>query len=174
VWEKLPPGLFADFSKPPRLAKSPKEVLDSLEEKVGPIRQFFARAQTEEGKSIGAAMEWYLDAEAGENETLAYLSCCIGLEAILGDHSASGGDNVSGDRLADRYAFLLGKKHETRRELRREYKQVLDARGDLVHGRAARIPEKHKHKLRSVRQMLWQVLWHEFRSLLNQEPAAGT
>jgi len=162
-------GLFGESEA--RLATTDAEVVKTLKFRTDSVRRFFSLADTEEAQSIGAAIEWYLDAETGENETLAYLSCCIGLEAILGDHSVGKDrDLVSTSRLIDRYAFLLGKNHEARRRLRKEYDDILTARGDLVHGRAFRLPAEHRLKLHTVRGMLWRVIWHEYQSLLVASP----
>ena len=73
-------------------------------------------------------------ADTAENSTVAFLQRCIGLEAILGDD-----ENVRTipltDRLADRYAYLMGRTPSERSGLRGQFREVYGHRSDVIHSR---------------------------------------
>lgn len=85
---------------------------------------------------IRAALEWHFDADTADNQTVAFLQRCIGLEAILGDDEQSRTVPLT-DRLADRYAYLMGQTASERVELRTHFRKVYARRSDLVHSRKA-------------------------------------
>ncbi|MFS2135771.1 hypothetical protein [Duganella sp. Dugasp56] len=120
-----------------------------------------------EGKTgydaIAAAIEWYEDSRFASNQTVALLSACIGLEALLrGEEQESDLSN----RLADRYAYMLGRNPTQRKELFGDYKSVLTLRGKLVHSKQARLSEEDRVILRRSQGMLKAVIKHELAALL--------
>jgi hypothetical protein len=153
-----------------REPKSNDEWSSAIESKAHYTPRFFEASADPDAKRLSAAMEWYQDSVHGENQTLAYLSACIGLEAILGD-SSEGTDNVSTQRLTDRYAFLMGDGHQSRNELKKAYSEVLITRGKLVHARDSRLSKENLGRLDTARDMLWSVIWHELRRMIKRRAA---
>ncbi|WP_143277728.1 HEPN domain-containing protein [Bordetella genomosp. 10] len=123
------------------------------------VRDYFKCKSDPDYGRIATAIEWLLDAETADNETLAYLSSCIGLEALIGGGDAS--ENIAGQRLADRYAYTLGRNAARRKALQAQYLDVLQIRGRLVHGRVSKLSPEDRPKLDMVRSMLADLLVHE-------------
>lgn len=92
---------------------------------------------------IQSAIEWAYEASTTDNDTIAFLQVCIGLEAILGDETAS--ESISAT-LADRCAYLLGNDIQGRRTIRENFRELYKRRSKLAHGRAIRLePEEWKY-----------------------------
>jgi hypothetical protein len=138
---------------------------EALGRNLDPVVQFFAASIEPDFVSICAAIEWYQDSLSAENQTFAYLAACIGLEAILGsDQSIVGLSN----RLADRYAFLLGRGRSDRERLIEQYLKVLNVRGRLVHAKAPRLTPDESEQLNLARGMLKLVIKHEIDKMLTR------
>ena len=113
---------------------------------------------------VAAAIDWFYDCQFGDNQTVAYLAGCIGLESILGAEESM---SELSSRLCDRYAFLLGKNKNERKAMSEEYKKILNLRGQLVHAKKPRLPGDQKDALFKVRSMLDKVIWHEICNIRN-------
>lgn len=85
---------------------------------------------------IRSAIEWAYEASTTDNDTIAFLQVCIGLEAILGDETTS--ESISAT-LADRCAYLLGNDIQGRQTIRENFKELYKRRSKLAHGRAIRL-----------------------------------
>lgn len=116
-----------------------------------------------ENAAIATAIEWYMDSRLVENQTVALLEICIGLEAILGDE---GEIKDMTNRLCDRLGFLLGKSREQRRILSEQYRKVLSLRGKLVHGKQAKLDQDGSKVLSVARDLLRDVIQHELGQLI--------
>jgi hypothetical protein len=113
---------------------------------------------------VRAAMEWYIDARASHNESIAFLQRCIGLEALLG--ADSGRRDVT-EKLADRYAYLLGKTESVRVDMRKAFKSMYAHRSAIVHGRASQLSKEHKLASAMADDMLLHSAWAELNNLLS-------
>jgi hypothetical protein len=142
------------------LADTDSEVEEALRLNLSPVKEFFESSSHPDFSSIGAAIEWYEDSQATENETFGYLAACIGLEAILGSDETM---TSMSKRLADRYSFLLGKNRSEREAMAAEYGRVLDLRGKLVHAKAVRLQPQERYLLNRAREMLKRVIQHEVK-----------
>ncbi|MDA8258143.1 MAG: HEPN domain-containing protein [Betaproteobacteria bacterium] len=113
---------------------------------------------------IRAALEWYFDADTADNQTVAFLQRCIGLEAILGDDENLRTTPLT-DRLADRYAYLMGQTASERIGLREHFRKVYGRRSDVVHSRraAARIDFRNEIEAQT---MLSNLIRKEVSGLL--------
>ncbi|SAL11968.1 hypothetical protein AWB64_00460 [Caballeronia sordidicola] len=112
---------------------------------------------------IRAAMEWYVDSSATSNESIAFLQRCIGLEALLG---VDGGRRDVTERLADRYAYMLGRTESERMNLRQAFKGMYSHRGDVVHGRASKLMKAHRPASAAAAEMLLRCTWAEMHNML--------
>lgn len=119
--------------------------------------------QLNENSSIATAIEWYMDSRLVENQTVALLEICIGLEAILGDETEI---KDMTNRLCDRLGFLLGNSREQRRVLSEQYRKVLSLRGKLVHSKQARLDQDGSEILSLARGLLRDVIEHELSQLI--------
>lgn len=145
-----------------RPAETTEEMHQALEGALVPVTRFFAAHPEPDFNSIAAAIEWYEDAKFADNQTFSYMAACIGLEALLGSNDYM--ENMS-KRLADRYAFLLGKTRTEREKMIRDYGDVLRLRGKLVHSKVARIDSKDLSLLFKARQMLYDAIWHQVSAM---------
>lgn len=124
---------------------------------------------------IRAALEWYFDADTAENSTVAFLQRCIGLEAILGDDENSRTSPLT-DRLADRYAYLMGRTPSERSELRGQFREVYGHRSDVIHSRKAAGSVDFRTDA-AAKAMLANVISREYWGLirsLGQSKGSGT
>jgi len=151
---------FGQEGRPPKNEEEARRAQDHV---LSDVRRYFAARSDEDFGQIAAAIEWYQDSMWAENDTFAYIAACIGLEAVLG----SGEEHLDSlsKRLADRYAFLMGKGRKEREELRAAYSSVLNLRGRLVHGKAARLDSKERPLLKKVQDLLLQLLWKEIHRI---------
>ena len=131
--------------------------------------------QESDVRALVSALEWAHDSIYTENQTLAYLAACIGMEALLGegqDGKESNLDQMS-KRLADRYAYLMGNGRSDRKRLSAEYDEVRILRGRLVHGRKARLTVGEQATLHKAQTMLLNVIWKELRQMRGERQIAG-
>lgn len=126
------------------------------------VHRFFEAEDHPDFEGISAGIEWYQDSIFADNQSFSYIAACIGLEALFGSNNNI--DNLS-KRLADRYAFLLGKSRAERESMIKDYTDVLNLRGRLVHSKAARLNEKDSGLLFTARQMLLKAIWHELHAM---------
>lgn len=156
--------LFANFRK----AETPEEKLRALTPKLEFIKNFYSQASAVGFGQICTAIEWYQDSHLADDESMAFISACIGLESILGEDEQGKGLSEMSRRLGDRYAFMLGKDRAERSRLAQEFWQITDLRGRLVHARTARLKIRDRHHLDLVRDMLWKTITHEMQPILRQ------
>ena len=141
-----------------RQANTAEEKNLGLTDCLAQLKRYFSYSSYSDFPSIAAAIEWYQDSKFADNQTFSYLAACIGLEALLG--SSEHMDTMS-KRLADRYAFLLGKSRADREQLSAEYRDLLDLRGKIVHAKRARLSSDSQASLHKIQTMLYQAIWHE-------------
>lgn len=146
---------------PSIIAASDEERVVCIKEQLGKARQFFAQSDEAIGH-IHTAIEWYEDSLLSQDQTIAFISACIGLESILGD--ANHIDEMT-LRLADRYAFLLGRNRAEREQLSAEFRVIFKTRGRLVHARVSKLGNRDLSQLNSARAMLKRCLLKEVRPL---------
>jgi len=127
-------------------------------------KHFFQLPDNLVKRQLGAAIEWLMDSSLDFNDTVAYLKACIGIESILGD-PAQRMDELS-NRLEDRYAFMTGRDRAEREELGKVFREVLNARGKLVHARQRRLNPSQRHLLEEAKKILSRCIAHELKTLL--------
>ncbi|WP_395315801.1 hypothetical protein [Variovorax sp. UC74_104] len=147
------------LTEPDREPRSDEERLIAIDSMLGPLRRYFNARSEQDFQQIAAAIEWYQDSVYADNDTFAYIAACVGLEALIGSEDEHL-DSLS-KRLADRYAFLIGTSRKDREELRQQYNRVLRVRGELVHGKAARLAPKERSLLNTAQMMLMRLIWKE-------------
>ena len=111
----------------------------------------------ENTEPIKSAIEWAFDSHANDNDTLAFIQACIGIEAVIGDDTK---DNITAT-LADRCAYLLGDSISARKKIRENFEKLYDIRSKIVHGRKACLDDEQRHFLDYAQIMLKRVIWKE-------------
>jgi hypothetical protein len=160
------PGLLnlLDFNVRP--AKDDEERGAAIAAAVRPgLSKLFSIRAHPDFERLAAAIDWHEDSIHSDNQTVAYLAACIGMEAILGDSDSI---QEMSARLADRLAFRMGGDREDRQRLWKRYKAILSVRGDLVHAKAARLTSENRRLLWDARDLLHNLIWHELKTLYKQ------
>ena len=137
------------------------EKIEAFERMLVPISRILKHRKLSVFRPIQAAIEWYQDSLFINDQTIAYLSACIGLEAIFGESDM----NEMSRRVEDRYAFLLGKNSEDRKKLAEEYREILKIRGKIVHAREKKLNNYQSSSLYKVQEMLRKSIMHELSVL---------
>jgi hypothetical protein len=150
------------LTAPDREAVTPEDFARAIRLRMGAVTSFLA-INTEDAAPVRAAMEWFIDADASQNETVAFLQRCIGLEALLG--SSESRRDVT-ERLADRYAYLVCTTASARDVQRKRFNAMYRHRSEIVHGRSTKLSEEHRRASWDARDMLLQVVWREMHNVL--------
>jgi hypothetical protein len=103
-----------------------------------------ATADDKNLRRLRSAIEWAFEAERAREASASLVESFIALEALLGDEEEE--SIASGritDRLADRYAFLVGTTLMERARARDEFKRLYKVRGRVVHGNQSRAALAH-------------------------------
>lgn len=123
-----------------------------------------AKFSSEEITAIRTAIEWAFDSNANDNDTVAFIQVCVGLESLLGENA---GQESLTDTLADRCAYLLGNNHRARKNIKKNFKELYRLRSKVVHGRALRLKDHESGYLSWGKQILDKVIHKEIRYLEN-------
>jgi hypothetical protein len=142
----------------------------TAEEKVSAIKTNFHSAATllnipshvEDAGTLKTAIEWSFDSSIDKNNTFSFLQACIGLEALLGDEKK---DRVT-DKLADRYAYLLGKTLSDRKHYREQFLEIYEHRSNIMHGRRAKLKGVDYTAMFNAQSMLDKCVKVEISGLL--------
>lgn len=143
---------------------SSKEIADALVGKLTGLTKFLSiPIENEDAIRIKAAIEWWIDGSASENQTISFLQLCIGFEALMGEE---GGDNGMTERLADRYSYLLGKTISERKRLREQFRTIYRRRSEIVHQREVNLRRDDELARSQAKVMLQMAIQTETRQLL--------
>lgn len=157
----LTPRAQSEIGQVVGIDEFPSRILQSLGAAMGIIG---ADVTSSDVGEILTACEWLFDSEVSDNETIAFLEVCMGIEAILG---AYGKERSVTHTLADRLAYTLGKSRADRRTLAERFVQFYDVRSDLVHGRVAVLEPKQKIELSWGKLRLAELIRREIQLQTN-------
>jgi hypothetical protein len=143
--------------------------IEELDRRLEPVRRFFARTGDVGHDRLAAAMEWHFDAINIEDQTMAFLAGCIGMEAVYGDANDSERSAIT-QRLTDRYSYHMGTSSGSRRQLLSQYRKILETRGKLVHARASRLERDQRTQLTDLRLILERSIARELREFVGLAP----
>ena len=142
----------------PVAAPPPPFDLDCTRAAAAEVNRFLSQADSPGFQRVTAAIEWLFDSETAADQTMGYLAACIGIESILGDDEKG---ELHTTRLADRYAYMLGRDRTERGKLAKTFLQAFSVRGTLVHARQPRLSRDDQEHLHSIRAILKDLLGHE-------------
>lgn len=124
----------------------------------------------EESRRVKSAIEWCFDSYIVQNQTLAFLQVCIGLEALFGDERQNKKQNerqniALTETLADRCSYLIGSDIKGRKKIKEEFKELYGVRSDLVHGSITELDNNQKRYLNWGRSILKYSISKEIKHL---------
>jgi hypothetical protein len=143
-----------------------KAVADGAVEPV--VKNFLKRpielieCNVEESIRVKSAIQWCFDSYISENKTLSFLQVCIGLEALLGDDGYNGSLT---EILADRCSYLISSDIKGRKTIKKNFKELYDARSKLVHGNATELDSNQRYFLNWGRTILEYAIVKEIKHL---------
>lgn len=147
-----------------KIAETKTEKIEALQLELSDIRKILdCTIDGLDATRIRTALEWSFDSQQNENQTLAFIQACIGLEALLGDDEQ---DEPLTTRLADRCAYLLGQGHQDRGRIRTMFKEIYKVRSKLVHGRTPTLNFHDAKQLDFAQSFLDAVIRKERISLV--------
>ena len=88
------------------------------------------------------AINWYGTAVDMTDPVLKFLNYAIVLEVLISKFEKDS-DRTITDKLAEGVAFLLGKKYEKRREIKKKIKKLYRIRSAIVHGGLDSVDDKN-------------------------------
>jgi len=118
--------------------------------------------EAEESRRVKSAIEWRFNSDTVENQTLAFLQVCIGLEALLGDDKTK--DNLT-ETLADRCSYLISSDIKGRKTIKKQFKVLYDVRSKLVHGNVTELDSHQKESLGWGKIILEYAILKEIKHL---------
>lgn len=119
----------------------------------------------EECPRIKAAIEWSFDSLTAENETMAFLKACIGLEALLGKNEA--GPSLT-EALSDRCAYLIATSIKSRKSIKERFKELYKLRSKIVHGSINHLDRENLIQLEFAKHFLRSAIRKEMQYALPQ------
>lgn len=137
---------------------NPEEIIDYI----STIISHLIEDQSSEAKRIRMAIGWYMNSSYNEDDTMAFLQICMGLEAIFGDDQDQGGLTKM---LADRCAYLIGKNMTQRRKIKEGFGKIYTIRSKIVHGVINRLNEEDKSMRNYAKGLLQAALKREIVNL---------
>ncbi len=118
--------------------------------------------KSEDGAKIKAAIEWSFDSLTAENQAMAFLKACIGLEALLGESSV---DQPLTEMLADRCSYLISGSIAGRKLVKEKFKEIYKTRSKIVHGVVTHMDSMDFASLAIARNFLYAAIRKEMTNL---------
>jgi len=134
---------------------------DDLIRYLRPAAELFS-ATSADASRVRAAAEWWLDSCTTENQTVAFLQVCIGLEAIYGSGNVQ--EKLT-QALADRCSYFLGTSVSERGRLRKGFIALYQARSKIVHGNMPRLSAEDLKHLRWGKTILQRSISKELEQI---------
>lgn len=122
-------------------------------------------SNSEESVRIKAAIEWSFDSITAEDETMAFLKACIGLEALLGENEAS--PSLT-ETLSDRCSYLIATSIKSRKNIKERFKDIYKIRSKIVHGAINHLDRENRVQLEFARHFLRSAIRKEIQYILPQ------
>ncbi|EKR5116965.1 TPA: HEPN domain-containing protein [Citrobacter amalonaticus] len=117
---------------------------------------------SKEALRIRAAIDWLVQSEITDDETMAFIQICMGLESIFGDDDSEGGLTTI---LSDRCAYLIGNKIQDRKHIKETFKRIYQIRSKIVHGVRNHLSEDESHLRHLAYSYLERSILEETKNL---------
>lgn len=130
---------------------NPEETYLRLTNQTAVLRPFFDAATDDLNlRGIRAAIEWAFASETADEASMAFIQAFFSLEALLGANPVmrngeerGKAPGTMGDRLADRYAYLVGTTRVDRETHESQFRTLYYKRGEIVHGKTTKSSLEH-------------------------------
>ncbi|MCA1475258.1 HEPN domain-containing protein [Bradyrhizobium sp. NBAIM08] len=145
-----PNEMFSSASEERKVALV-KLILDEL-------KAVFSAGEKAETILLGA--EWLFESYGVQDRRLSYVQSMVVLEVLLGDKATS--DVIGlGQLLRNRCAYLIGKTHDERRTLLKEFDEIYAVRSQIVHRGKANLNFKERLLSGKLRDICNRVIQRE-------------
>lgn len=111
---------------------------------------------------IASACHWLGQSDLAESQANRLVSCCIGIEAIVGVADQNEGLSRA---VADRTSYVLERTRSQRKNLSDQIAKLLKVRGRIVHGGAASLRGEAKGDAAFAESLLLRLISVEFHNL---------
>ncbi|MES0290852.1 hypothetical protein [Citrobacter freundii] len=118
--------------------------------------------ESKEALRIRAAIDWLVQSDVVDDETISFIQICMGLESVFGDDDNEGSLTTI---LADRCAYLIGKNIKDRREIKNLFRDIYRIRSKIVHGVRNHLSEKEEYLQHIARAFLSRSILKEIDNL---------
>ncbi|EHN8816538.1 TPA: hypothetical protein N5O03_000056 [Enterobacter hormaechei subsp. xiangfangensis] len=118
--------------------------------------------KSDEAARVKSAIDWLIQSEVNEDDTMSFIQVCMGLESIFGDNDSEGGLTNS---LADRCAYLIGRNIVERKEIKEEFKKMYRVRSKIIHGVKSHLTQNEEHIRSRAFYYLQKSILKEIRNL---------
>ncbi|MGI9387430.1 MAG: hypothetical protein ACR2OX_08355 [Methyloligellaceae bacterium] len=116
------------------------------------------------GEAVLRAARWFFDSYDIRDESLNFLQTVIVLEVLLGEKSVSDVIGIS-QLLGNRCAYLIGKSHEDREDIKKEIQNIYSVRSSIVHSGHDRLTSEQRVLFHKLRWICRRVIQEEVRLL---------
>ncbi|HEI3430818.1 TPA: hypothetical protein SI346_001216, partial [Escherichia coli] len=120
------------------------------------------KINTKESSRVRAAIDWLVQSEITDDETMAFIQICMGLESIFGDDDYEGGLTTI---LSDRCAYLIGRNIKDRKFIKDTFKKIYQIRSKIVHGVRNHLSDDEDHLRHLAQFYLERSILKEIKNL---------
>ena len=117
---------------------------------------------SKEALRIRSAIDWYVQSDITDDDTMSFIQVCMGLESIFGDDLYEGGLTTI---LSDRCAYLIGKNIKDRGEIKSKFRDIYQIRSKIVHGVRNHLSANEEHMLYYARYFLRKSILKELDNI---------
>lgn len=126
------------------------------------IANSLLKHESKEALRIRAAIDWLVQSDVVDDETISFIQICMGLESIFGDDDNEGSLTTI---LADRCAYLIGKNIKDRKDIKNIFRDIYRIRSKIVHGVRNHLTEKEEYLQHIARAFLSRSILKEIDNL---------
>jgi len=139
----------------------PEEVIKKIDESLLLLNSLI-KINTKESLRVRAAIDWLVQSEITDDETMAFIQICMGLESVFGDDDYEGGLTTI---LSDRCAYLIGRNIKDRRFIKDTFKKIYQIRSKIVHGVRNHLSDDEDHLRHLAHYYLERSILKEIKNL---------
>lgn len=125
---------------------------------VDELRAVFSAGDKADATTLGAG--WLFESYGVQDRRLSYVQSMVVLEVLLGDKAMSDAIGL-GQLLRNRCAYLIGKSHEERRTLLKDFDELYAVRSQIVHRGKATLNFKERLLSNKLRDICNRVIQRE-------------
>jgi hypothetical protein len=128
----------------------------------------FAFRYAPKAEKVLLAGQWLLDSYVGKNELLSFVQTTVAMEILLGEKAKSDIIGI-GELLRNRCAYLIGKSHNQREEILKDFERIYDVRSKIVHRGKSRLTSDERSLFRKLQWICQRVITEEIKLIIADE-----